>query len=175
MNKEDINIIRFCSALAQTREQFRSAHINVEKKDYLKQVTTTVSHAQSDFNEALLKGQPHTDINLVRGVEISYSLDAELLEIIEEEKYSLGASISIRSLKDHWLLQGEIGWSCINSGWDEYDSFEKEVTSADDVINELPVFCNRVLSAYQKFVEEQKQPGRVGFARQDNRRNVQQH
>lgn len=153
MISEDAYIIKFCLALAQTREQFRSAHIYIEKKDFLKEVTTTVSHAQGDFNEALLKGEPHTDIDLVRGVEISYSLDAELKKVIDNEKYSLGASISIRSLEDHWLLQGEVGWSCINYGWDEHDSFEKEVDSAIDVIRELPVFCANVLSTYRAFVD----------------------
>ncbi len=153
MNKEDIYIIRFCSILAQTRKQFRSAHIYIEKKDFLKEVTTTVSHAQGDFNEALLKGEPHTNINLVKGVQISFSIDAELIETIEEEKISLGASISIRSLENNWLLQGEVGWSCINSGWDEHDSFEKEVDSAEDIISELPLFCESVLSAYRVFVD----------------------
>jgi len=155
LKNEDIYIIRFCSVLAKAREQFRLAHIYVEKKDFLKEVTTTVSHAQGEFNEALLKGEPHTDINLVRGVEISYSLDAELQQVIEEEKYSLGASISIRSLEDHWLLQGEVGWSCISCGWDEHDSFEKEVDSAEDVVQELPLFCESVLSTYRTFVDSQ--------------------
>ncbi len=152
MNKEDIHLIAFCSALAEVREQFRLTHIYIEGRYYLKKVTTTVSHAQGDFNEALLKGEYQSKTKLVKGVEISYSIDAELLRIIEE-KYSLGASISIRSLKNNWLLQGEIGWSCINSGWDDHDSFQKEVHSGNDVFHELPTFCESVLSTYRNFVD----------------------
>jgi hypothetical protein len=156
MKNEDELVIQFCAALAGARELFRAAHIYVEKKPYVKNATTTVSHARGNFNEALLKGQPTSEERVVYGVEISYSLDADLREMIDNDKYSLGASVAARSLGDHWLLQGEVGWSCTSCGWEDHDCFEENVESAQAVLIVLPAFCEKVLLSYRAFVDSQK-------------------
>ena len=153
MNKEDEAIVEFCSALALVRERFRAVHICLEQKPFLRQVTTTVSHARGNFNEALLRGRQRAGEQAAYGVEISYSLDAELPEPIASDKYSLGASIAIRSLGGRWLLQAEVGWSCKSCGWEEHQAFEREAATAREVVIALPGFCDEVLSCYKTFVD----------------------
>ncbi len=152
-NEGDRSIVQFCSALADACKLFRTAHIRVEKKSYLKDVVTTVSHARGYFNEALLKGQVKSDAKGVSGVEISYSIDGELNEPVDNDKYSIGASIVMYSLGDHWLVQGDVGWSCLSCGWDDERSFEWEVENAQAVIDGLPRFCGEILSAYIALVD----------------------
>ena len=156
MKNEDESIVQFCVVLAKTREMFRSEHIHAEMGTLFKQVTTTISHACGNFNESLLKGLPVFNDQTVFGVEISYSLDAELKEMIDDDKYSMGASLAIRSLGNRWLLQGEVGWSCKSCGWDDYESFEQDVDSARDLVKVLPEFCGKMLSSYRALVDAEE-------------------
>ena len=154
MKKEDEAIIRFCVALAQTAEMFRSAHIEIENKSFLKEVGTTISHSRGKFDEASLKGRPNFGERFVEGVSISYSLDAELLKMIDEDKYSMGVSITIRSFGDHWVLQAEVGWSCRSCGWDNCESFEQDAADVEAIVSMLPSFCEKVLLSYRMFVNK---------------------
>lgn len=153
MDEKDAFVIEFCSMLAKVDHLYRRSHIYVEKKKCFKKITTTVTHNEGFYNKNRLKGLgPYTEDKGIQGINIDYSLDAELQEMIDDEKYSIGGSFSLMSLETHWWVQGEVGWSCL-WGWDDYKQFDIDFDSAKEVIEELPSFCENLLSVYRELVD----------------------
>ena len=145
MKETDLAIVNFCRLLARVRKLFRETHIYAEKQPCFKGVTTTVSHSEKDIitiNERL------------PAVEVSFSVDGDLNEVIDKEKYSLGASIAIFYVQDEWRVEGDVGWSCFESGWDDYESFEMVAKNTIELEGELESFVNKTLNSYKSAIAE---------------------
>ncbi|MGD9158473.1 MAG: hypothetical protein PVG39_08715 [Desulfobacteraceae bacterium] len=145
MKETDIAIVNFCRMLAKIRKLFRETHIYAEKQPCFNGVTTTVSHSEKDII---------TVDERLPAVEISFSVDGELNEIIDKEKYSLGASIAIYYVQDEWRVEGDVGWSCVESGWDDYESFEMVAMNSIELENEIERFVNQTLNSYKSAIAE---------------------
>jgi hypothetical protein len=107
MKEIDLAIANFCRLLARVRKLFRETHIYAEKQPCFKKVTTTVSHSEKDII---------TIKDRLPAVEVSFSVDGDLTKIFDGEKYSLGASVAIFYVQNEWRLEGDVGWSCSESG-----------------------------------------------------------
>lgn len=148
MNKDDTLILDFCSVLAAIRSLCRDTHIYLERLECFKQVQTIVSpfrqaEDRDDFQEYAR-----------RGVSLSFFIDADLAKIIDVNKCSLGFSLVIRYSGDHWVAEGEIGWSGRDVGGDTIASHDLSAKSINEFIKGLPTFTEQVLKEYRLIVQE---------------------
>src|SRR5262245_28565002 len=88
-------------------------------------------------------------------VEVSYSLDCELFQETADGRYSLGASFALRHMGDHWRCEGDVGWSCRHSGWEDFESHEMRVDSVLESRSEIEAFVERVLKSQSGLIERQ--------------------
>ena len=143
MTDSDRAVVSFSRKLASIRRMFREAHIFAEKQPCFRSVGTTVSHAERDVVDG---DSRHPS------VEVSFSVDGDLTQVIDEEKYSLGASVAIRFVQNEWRAEGEVGWSCFTLGWDEYRSFEMISKSVVDLEDSIEAFVASVLNCYREAI-----------------------
>jgi len=136
-------VVDFCRLLALTESLFRKAAVNIRKYGYFKTVEWSTAHAE----------RPLTDgSNRIDTVEVSYSLDCDLPEVTEDGSYSIGASVAIRFVCDHWRCEGDVGWSQ-KLGWSEYKSREIRLDSLAELHAQLPDFVKFVLADYGTLIE----------------------
>ena len=74
--------------------------------------------------------------------------------MLDEEKYSLGASVAIFYVQDEWRVEGDVGWSCFESGWDDYKSFEMVAKDIVELENGLESFVKKTLDSYKSAIAE---------------------
>lgn len=103
-------------------------------------VGCTVSHSEKDMIDA--NGRE-------RSVEISFSLDSELPRPTDSGRYSIGVSVALYHLSGKWVCHGDVGWSCIDSGWEEFQSEESEYLSLSELRRGIPSVVSRLLKAYR--------------------------
>lgn len=139
--------VDLCVALATMGKHFRHSHIRVEKLGFLRNVTTTAGHGET---ELILASGGH------RTVESSMSLDADLAFPPDDYKSSIGVSVAVffDFVERKWTLRGDIGWSCKETGWEEYESFEEDADSVDELTSRLQPFVARALQSYDKLIAE---------------------
>jgi len=145
MNEENLLIASFCRLLARVRKMFRELHIHAEKQPCFNGVTTTVSHDEKD----LMDSQKRTN-----AVEVSFSLDSDLKEVKDGDKHSLGVSIAIYFADNEWRIEGDVGWSCYELGWDDIDHFETVARTPHELEDVLEEFVAQTLGRYKIAVEE---------------------
>jgi len=142
-------IVEYCHMLGSIRRMFRRAHIAIERSGRFKDVTCTVSHAEGQH--AVVFGEKQR----IDTVEVSYSLDCELFQETADGRYSLGASFALRHMGERWRCEGEIGWSCRDSGWEDFESLEITVDSVLESRSEIEAFVERILKSQAGLIERQ--------------------
>ncbi len=139
MTSESQAIVDFCRILARTRKRFRQSHIAAEKSGCFADVSCTTSHGE----KGLIDGNTRNS-----SVEISFSLDSELREVSNNGCYSAGASVAIYNVDGVWKCYGDVGWSCLDIGWEEFLSEEAEFDSLEQMKTGFLDFVEAILKAY---------------------------
>jgi hypothetical protein len=137
LNESDKLLLKFIQMLANIRKLFRLVHINIEKSFKVNNVETNVSPFEDE----------HGDLD--EKVSISIFLDAELKQHINPERQSFVVSLTIRHYKQSWVAEGEIGWSGISVGWDNYIDREYHTQDINEFFIGLPNFVSELLNLYQ--------------------------
>ncbi len=147
MNEQDEVIVDFLRMLARIRKMFREAHIEAEKAPCFRSVGTTVSHGEKDLIE---------NGNRKNAVEVSFSLDSELKQVTDGERYSLGVSVALYRVNSQWRVEGDVGWSCLKLGWDDIDYFEMTAETTEDLQQSLEPFVAKTLERYHRAIAEEE-------------------
>ncbi|WP_146119189.1 hypothetical protein [Blastopirellula marina] len=143
MTSETQAVVDFCRLLARTRKRFRQSHISVESSGRFANVSCTTSHGEKE----LVDGNSRN-----RSVEISFSLDSELHEVLRDGRYSLGVSVAIYNVDGVWKCYGDVGWSCRDTGWQEILSEEVDFVSLEQMKTGFLGFVERILVGYEGLV-----------------------
>ena len=85
MTSETQAVVDFYRLLANTRRHFRKSHISSESSWSFADVSGTTSHGEKE----LIDGDSRNS-----AVEVSFSLDSELREVLSVWRYSLGVSVA---------------------------------------------------------------------------------
>jgi len=140
MTSESQAIVDFCRILARTRDRFRESEIAAERSDCFADVSCTMSHGE----KGIIVGNTRTE-----SVEISFSLDSELCEVSSDGRYSVGASVAIYNFDGVWKCYGDVGWSCLEVGWEDFVSEEAEFDSLEQMKDGFLGFVENLLNCYE--------------------------
>lgn len=80
---------------------------------------------------------------------ISFSINADLIEPIDNDLHSLGLSFTVFKKNDYWCFQGEVGWSSYNLGFDEENSIEENYNDLETLLSEIHTNKNTLLNFYR--------------------------
>lgn len=144
MLDENKMIMNFLLALAEMRRDFHGLKLEINKWAGVSAAsqTFTVSGASNgrDFDRT------YSD----RGITLLMALDSTVNKEGPEGQHSMGVSVLLRFPENRWLVEGEIGWTSTEVGWDQ---FIEDALSAHDigsVIDKLPDFTRAMLASYKK-------------------------
>lgn len=141
MVDQDAIISDFMGLLADLRSSFRRAHIGAERVSRFATVDTTMGSSRIELaDESGIR---------VPSVEVSISVDAELREQIGD-RYSLGVFLAVRYANGEWTTEAEVGWSCVQSGWDNIDSWVQVESSFVELESQIASIAD---GAIKRFME----------------------
>ena len=133
----DEAILNFIRVLATINSLFRQVHVDLEKTGKFCRITSHISPLMAEQK------------SLDEGTSLAFFFDCEIKQVRHREKQSIGVSLILRRKNQNWLAEGEIGWSGVEIGWDNFYDCELLSSSLDEFLRDLPQFTDQLLDTFR--------------------------
>lgn len=153
MTDENKLVMDFLEPLAEMRREFQGLKLEIDKWVGVGDVSQafTVSSV-SDGKEF---DRTYSD----RGITLLMALDSTVHKEGPQGQHSMGVSILLRHPDSRWLVEGEVGWTSSEMGWDQF--IEDTLSTADisNMIGRLPEFTRAMLASYRSALKAHLRAG----------------